>query len=828
MSLLISSNELINIWLRPFRTLGAFSFLWLATLSVAIAISAIAFTYYKHTVLAPLDFPKSAHLFAIMRSTHGGESPASASTSKPDNSEVGTVKLDTLTRGLLFEINAIKGLEAAGSVQQTHRLSGPNFTARQVALLQITPNWLRTLGVKAKLGRRLEAADSDSDRVMISEALWRDVYKSNPAALGSTIEISGESKTLVGVLPESVQRIARADVFSTTNFSGVVRDQDYVLTVVARRFDRLSMAELHRSLRQAFKARRGRAPDAYGKIEFALLPIDLQTDRSHSSRETLLPVLALVALLALLIACNASSLFAVSVLERVHELAIEVALGAKIKRLLAQVTGQSLIFTGIASAIAVPLCPLLLNQARQHFLGGSLELAEIAFDPYALFMVAAAFAALNLIAALVPAAVILRRINLIRSERAVLSTAGARFARSALAFQLVAATAVILLCMLLLRTLHNLGQIDPGFDLEHLWSAQIVLPNRSDTGKPEKDLSAALANVKFMDVVQQEVAKIPGIRAASFASAVPLALERGKQIDIQVAGAAADSAGRKPYAQLRSIDRQYLSALGLKAVAGKLPSTHADWGKPNAESENAELEVAVNQSYVERFMPGINPIGRKLIGPNARVVGVLPAFKQLALSQQSEPELYTPMSMPRLNEVSLLLRTKTQTPPPGLEDKIRLILRAADQNVPLAGALTGARLRDASIQDRINLSRVLTLFATLGLLTTALGLFSLSAYSVTKRVREFGLRLAVGAAPMRLLREVLLENLRFSSACAAVGLGVGALLSELVASKLYAVSWFDWRSMLGAALLIQLVCMLAAIIPAWRASRTDPMTVLKD
>jgi len=816
-------NKRLKIWLRLFRTLGAFSFLWLATLSVAIAISAIAFTYYKHTVLAPLDLPKSAHLFAIVRSTNAAEAAASVSTSRPSSA-----KHDTLTRGLLLEINAIKGLEAAGSVRQIHRMSGQNFAARQVALLQITPNWLRLLGVKAQLGRRLEPADCDSDRVMISDVVWREVFKADPAALGSKIEIAGEPKTIVGVLPKSLQRVARADIFSATKFSGVARDQDYFLKVVARRFDSLSMAALDTSLSKAFSARRGRAPGAYGKNEFALLPIELHADRNSSIRETLLPVLALVALLALLIACNASSLFAVAVLERVHELAIEVALGARIRRLLAQIAAQSIIFTAIASAIAVPLCPLLFSQARQQFLGGSLELAEIAFDPYALILVAAAFAAMNLIAALVPAAVILRRINLVRSERAVLSTAGARFARSALAFQLVAATAVILLSMLLLRTLHNLGQIDPGFDLKHLWSAQIVLPNRSDTGKPEKDLSAAFANLKFMEVVQQEVAKIPGIRAASFASAVPLALERGKLIELQVAGAAADAAGRKPNAQLRSIDSHYLSALGLKIVAGKLPSTHANWGKSDSEAENAELEVAVNQSYVDHFMPGFNPIGRKLVGPNARVVGVLPAFKQLALSQQSEPEIYTPLSLPGLNEVSLLLRTKSQAPPPGLEDKIRLILRAADQNVPLAGALTGARLRDASIQDRINLSRLLTLFATLALVTTAIGLFSLSAYSVTKRVREFGLRLAVGAAPMRLLREVLFENLRFSGACAAVGLVLGALLSELVANKLYAVHWFDWRSALAAAMIIQLVCVLAAIIPAWRASRTDPMTVLRD
>lgn len=807
----------LKMWLRPFRTLGAFSLLWLATLSLGIAVSAVAYSYFKHTVLAPLDLPKSDRLYAIVRDIDAATALPSASSA---------ANLDTLTRGLLSEVNAIKGLEAAGSVRQVHRLSGPGLAAQQVALLQTTPNWLRLLGVKAQLGRRLTAADGDSERVMISDALWRDVFNADASVLNRAIEIAGEPKTIIGVLPKSLQRIARADVLSASKFPGVARDRDYFLKVIARRFNSLAPDALSARLSQAIAARHARAPAAYAsKAATRLLPIKLHIDRSRATRETLAPVLALVALLALLMACNASSLFAVSVLERVHELAIEVALGARIRRLLLQIAAQSLIFTAIAAAIAVPLCPLLFAVARQYFLGGNAELVEVKYDANSLLLATAAFALLNLAAATLPAAAILRRINLVRSERALLSTTGARFARSALAFQLVAATAVILLSLLLLRTLQNLTQIDPGFDLAHLWSAQIVLPNRTDTGKPAKDLSAVLANVEFMEIVQKGVAKIPGIRAASFASEVPLALERGKSIPLYIVGATADSFGRTPYAQLRAIDGHYLNALGLKPLAGKLPSFNA---QSDNLAEHAELEVAVNQSYVARFTPGINPIGRKLIGHNARVVGVLPAFKQLALSELSEPELYTPMSLPGLNDVSLLVRTETSTPPAGLEDQIRLIVRAADQNVPLAGALTGARLRDASIQDRINLSRVLTLFATLAILTTALGLFSLSAYSVTKRVREFGLRLAVGAAPMRLLREVLFENLRFTGACAAAGLVLGALLSELVANKLYAVHWFDWRSAVAAALLIQLVCVLAAMIPAWRASRTNPMTVLRD
>jgi putative ABC transport system permease protein len=304
--------------------------------------------------------------------------------------------------------------------------------------------------------------------------------------------------------------------------------------------------------------------------------------------------------------------------------------------------------------------------------------------------------------------------------------------------------------------------------------------------------------------------------------------QQAKPINFAIEGAHADRSGTLPFAQLRAVDTHYLDALGLKPISGRLPIAHRTPLDGDDQKTDLEQEVAVNESFVLRFMPGVNPINRRVIGHHARIVGVLPAFKQQALNQPSTPGLFTPMALQPLNEVALLVRTQHDAPPPGLEDQIRQIVHRADQNVPLASALTGARLRDASIQDRINLSRVLTLFATLSVLTTALGLFSLSAYSVTKRVREFGLRLAVGAAPKRLLREVLFENLRFSGACAIAGLVLGALLSELVANKLYAVHWFDWRSALGAVALMQLVCVLAAAIPAWRASLTDPLTALRD
>ena len=265
------TSHWLKIWLRPFRTLGAFSLLWLATLSLGIAISAVAYTYFKHTVLAPLDLPKSDQLYAIVRANDVPN--ASSAANSP-------AKLDTLTRGLLSEVNAIKGLEAGGSVRQMHRLSGYGLAARQVALLQVTPNWLRLLGVKAQLGRGLAAADCDSDRVMISDALWRELFNADASVLGRAIEIAGESKTIIGVLPKSLQRIVRADVFSASKFNGVARDRDYFLKVIARRFTSLSPEAFNNRLSQAFAARLARVPAAYkSKAANGLLPINLQVSR---------------------------------------------------------------------------------------------------------------------------------------------------------------------------------------------------------------------------------------------------------------------------------------------------------------------------------------------------------------------------------------------------------------------------------------------------------------------------------------------------------------------------------------------------------------------
>jgi putative ABC transport system permease protein len=808
--------RLLKLWFRPFRTLGAFSLLWLATLALGIAISTVCFTYFEHTVLRPLDLPHADRLFAIELHTRP------AGTNAPENPVARANDGAKLTRGLLQEINALKGFEAAGSERQNQRMSGNDLSAQHIALLTTTANWQRVLGAKAQIGRDFARADLDSDVIMISDALWRGAFKSDRKILKRRVEIGGESVQIIGVLPPGVQRVSREDVFRVASFDAAGSDDDYFLSVVARRFSGLAPEQLAGMLDSALAARRARVPLAY-ESGLALRATDLHTQRMSGVFAALRPVLALVALLALLMACNASSLFAVSVLERLHALAIEAALGANTWRLLAQIAAQSLFFSSIAAVLAVPLCPWLFRLARQHFLGSMRMLAELNFTPSSLLIVGSAFAVLNMLGALLPTAAILRRTSLRRDQRSSVTTAGARFARAALTFQLIAATAVILLSLQLLRSLNLLAKLDPGFDMAHLWSAQIVLPNRNDTGKPEKDQRATLANIAFMERVQLEVAHLPGVLSASFASDVPLGQQRGKSVALQLAGAGADAANMAPYALLRGVDSHFADALGVTLLAGRLPSYLP---------EQQVQEAAVNQRYVERFLNGRSPINQLSSDGRVRIVGVLPNFKQAGLTQASEPDLYVPLALDSGMEASLLVRSSPQVGGEerrarDLTEQVRAVLRANDANVPMSGALDGASLRAASIEDRQRLGRVLSLFAGLAILTTALGLFSLSAYSVTKRAREFGLRLAVGAAPAKLLLDVLIENLRFCGACALAGLVLGAGLSQLLTGQLYAVRWFDLRSALGAVAVIQLVCVLAAMIPAWRASRTDPMRALR-
>jgi putative ABC transport system permease protein len=787
---------------QPFRALGAFSVLWLISLAIGIAIATVSFTHVARNLLDRLALPKADQIYVITRESQ-------------------SFSQQGLSKGLIDEIREVQHIDAAGAISAQQRLSAELIPTIQVRQLNVMPHYFRLLSVKPFLGERLDATDADSNQVMISYALWQTSFKADPKILTRAIEIGGETKQIKGVLPPVMRRVADEDVFAVSLFDNVSQDGEFNFRVIARRYKNLSASAFQKALDQALSARRARTDKVYSASTI-LRAETLKTARTLEVRDRLAPILSLVALLLLLMACNAASLFAVSVLERVHSLAIESALGATLMRLLRQILWQSLVFTAVASVIAAPLCPLLFAAARTYFLEGVALQVQVGFDWRIWIGVTLLFAALNAIAAFVPAAVILSKSSLNRTDRTLVTTQGARFARMALAFQLIGASAVILLSMLLLRSLTTLNSIHPGFELPRLLTASLVLPNRTDTGKSEKDAAAHVANLEFLDSLHKQLSKIEGVHAISFASEAPLLPGRGLSFELRLEDIALEPSA-EPIVSLLAIDEQYVSALKLELAQGRLPRFQAD---------SAEQEAAVNDAYVQRFGAKQDVIGRRIAGRNVRIVGVLKNFRQHSLASEAKPAMYVPMALDFLNEVKVLVRVDdgfelNRSTSLALGQAITERVHDLEPNVPVSEFRNGELLRAQSLRDRIGLSRVLWLFSLLSILTATLGLFSLGAYSVTKRRREFGLRAAFGATPRLLMRQVMTENLRFCGYCVAAGLIIGSFLSNLMSSKLYRVTWTDGISLSVTLAIMIAVCLLAALLPAWRASRVTPTKNLR-
>jgi putative ABC transport system permease protein len=785
---------LYRAWTRPFRTLGFFSVLWLATLALGISVTAICVMQIQQTVLRPIGFSKAQELVAIERFE-------------------GMCRSCPISAGLWRDLAATPELQVGAYTNQPKRLSGKDILALSVSFSPVTPNFFDVFGTPALLGRLLSDADSDSDAVVISETFWRSQFAARVDIIGQQVRLGEQNKVIVGVLNPAFSRLTHSEVFGSSRFSDS-SDGNNFLRAIARVPAHVSPAKLSAGLQNALSASRKRAPNNYSGLDLRLQTSDLQSNSTRWQRDTLYPVLAIVLLLALLMAANASSLFAVSVLARIEALSTEIALGASRTRLLLGIVAQSLLFTVTAALFAALLSPALFALTREYLLVGMSSLLAVQFQFSSLIIVSAGFACLNIIAAVLPAALILRNVALNSSERSTLGGAGARFGRHALALQLVAATSVVMLALLLLRTMDNVNQVDPGFDVKQVWTAKLILPNEA------KDVNDAAAqkNGEFIARLRQALARVPGVEAVAVAGDVPLGQQAGNNGDFIIPGASSKDANQAPYAQFRPISEGYAQALGLRLVRGKLPQ----W-QPGEKL----MEAAVNQEYVDRYMPGLDPIGRTVPDRNVRIVGVLQSVRQAGLSQKPEPDYYASFAnFYWYTRAQLIIRAAPKLQPQ-LFEQVRKITQAIDPSVPLFEPESGADLHAFAMQETTLLTRAVLSFALLALLTTALGLFGICAFAVARRRREFGLRMAIGAAPLSLVREVLRDNLKLSGICALLGLFAGYALSQIIATQLYGVSRLDWASAAGAVLVMLVMSALAALLPAHRASRTDPLVVLR-
>jgi len=695
----------------------------------------------------------------------------------------------------------------------------------------VSANYFDALGVHPILGRGFEPEEDVGSAshpvVVISYQFWRNRFKGDPEIIGKTQRLNNVPHTIIGVAPEgfygtfvgwAIQFWVPVSMEETFHGGGYKLEDRSARWIES--YLRLKPGVSKVQAQQQISAIAARLQHDYPATNrgrsIGIWPL-WQTPFNHArTMGPTLEVMLVVVAFVLLIACaNVGNLLLVRSFVRRHEMSVRLAIGASRGRLLRQLLTEGLILSALGTAGG-----LLLSYWCRHLLvmllpsrGGRVMYLPGAIDVRVMAMGAGICLVVTLIVGMVPA-LQTRTLDLAGSLKAesggVVGVRSRGWIRSGLViFQVCLSFILLVGAALLLESLQRIRTTSPGFS-----TTSVAVTGVS--------LVAAGYDVPRAKTFQNELIDrlrgLPGIESVAFARLTPLGYRDFSSTPIAVDGYQT-APNEQPEVEYNQVSPSYFTTLGIPLFSGREFTRNDD--------ENAPLVAIVNRTMIVRYWKGADPVGRRLQvnGRWARVVGVVADSKYESMGETSKPFFYVPLRQDFDREPDLYIRT-TQS----LQSTLGAVLgevHALDQNLALYEMTT--------LQEQVNRAAApqlvaVTLVSTLGglaLLLAAVGLYGVMSYSVAQSTRELGLRMALGADAANLLRLVISRGLQFTAGGVFCGI-VGALaLTKLLGQLLYNVSPYDPRVFASALAVMTITTVSACLLPAWRASRTDPARVLR-
>lgn len=684
----------------------------------------------------------------------------------------------------------------------------------------VTSEFLAALGQPPALGRDFlpEEDQPGQNRVVIlSHGLWQRRFAADPAIVGRTIELNGETQTVIGVMPPGFQFPNSAELWAPIAFDlARIQRGSHFLFTIARLKPGVELSAAQGDLDAIARDLERDYPN--NNSGSGIAAVRLHDQLVDDTRTALLVLLGAVAVVLVIACVNVANLMLVRATGRQREIAIRLSLGARRFHLVRQLLGEGLLLAAAGGALGLLLASWGVDLLKSFAPANLPRLSEIGVDLRVLaFAFAAAFLT-GMLSALVPAVYSTSPdLNQTLKESAAAGASGGR-ARSILVVAEIALTVVLLVSAgLLISTFLNLQRVDPGFRAENLMTMQVSLP-LARYREPQQQ-------VDFFARATERIQAIPGLIAASAVSDLPFSGSRSMssfEID-----------GRRQtddfVADLRTALPSYFRAMGVPIVSGR-DFTERD-------SRQTPAVAIINQAMARRFFPDENPIGRRLrIGtpaerayygevPWREVVGVVGDLRHGDLQVPPAPEIYLPQAQHPTTSLMLVVR--------GSGDSRDLVAaaRRAVQEIDRNQAISNARLMEERLARSIQPQRfsmlLLGLFAALALLLSAVGLYGVLSYSVARSTREIGIRISLGATPAHVLRLVIRRGLRLALIGIAAGLIGAFAATQLMKSLVYGVTARDPFTFAASAALLLLVAIAACYLPARRATRVDPMIALR-
>jgi predicted permease len=703
-------------------------------------------------------------------------------------------------------------------------------TAERVPAGYATGTFFTALGVQPIYGRNFvaeEDLDGHQGVALVSWAAFEKRYGGDPAVVGRTVNLNGRPRVIVGVLPPSFRWEAPNEFwlpfgFSTHEFAEE-RGNRY-LRGLARLAPGVTLVEARRGLLELSARMRAENPRWYGGPEnrhpwyLSLAPL---RDRFvGSARQPLLVLLGAV-LLVLLIACaNVANLLLARGAARTREIAVRCAMGAGRARVVRQLLTESALLAVIGAALGVVLAIWSLDALLAAAPQGIRQLADVRLSRVLLGVAGGLAVATTLIFGLTPA-LHATRTDLVESLKdgahGSASPHAARLRSALVAGQIALSLLLLVGAGLLLRSFANVLRVDPGFDADGVVAAQVSLSGPAYV-KSE-------ASVRYWEEALRRVSALPGVEAAGGVNIPPL--EGHSDWSFTIEGYTPPSREASPDEEFRRATPGYFATLRIPLSRGREFAL--------ADDARAPYVAMVNEAWVRRFFPGQDVLGKRIrFGEEKQdesefarwrtIVGVVADTHDFGLEKPSPPVYWMPASQLPDTDMVMFVRSSN---PRAMAPALRAALAGIDLAQPIDWLQPFSARVDRALASRRFPLQLLGAFAALALLLSALGIYGVTAYGVTQRTREIGVRIAIGAQRRDVLRLVMGGALRLAAAGIGVGVLGAALTARLLASQLYGVSAWDPLTFLGISVLLGLVALLASFLPARRAAGLDPMSALR-
>jgi putative ABC transport system permease protein len=790
-----------------------FALIAVFTLALGIGANTAIFSVINSVLLKPLPYREPDRIFQVLRRYPSGPSTTVSTTKfsfyrQHNQTFEWLAACDTFGVG----INLLAGDEA-------HFVSG----------LRVSADFFPVLGINPLLGRTFTAAEGQPGGarvIVISNSLWQRLFNGDRQVVGRIVSLGGESHTVVGVMPPGFQTRHSAEIWMPLRavFDAANKSNDHMM--LGRSKPGVTPEQAQADMDRVRTLMRKDYPDHVDENEMTAV-VRYKDRLVGDTKQPLLLLLGAVGFVLLIACANVANLLLSRAAARSREMSVRAALGAGRFRLTRQLLTESLLLAGAGAALGLLLAHFGLKSLLTLVPDSLPRASEIRIDLPALLFTLGIAAAAGIVFGLAPA-LDAGRLNLANALREGSSrTSGAASTarlRNLLVVSEIALSIVLLIgAALLIRTFANLRNENLGFDPHNVLTLRVSLsgPHYLTTAETEK----------FFRQVFERLRQIPGVESAAYVTALPI--EFSPDLPFHIEGRRENASGSAIY---KHVSPDFFRTMSVPLRQGRQLEERDSGDAPGA--------VIINESLARQFFPTESPIGQRItVGGNLstafadrprEIIGVIGDFREESVDLPPVPAAYIPLAQ-RPDRLTRFVNTlggatfviKTRQNPLSLEYDVRAAVRAVDGTQAISNLRTMEDVLSWALARRQFNMLLLSVFASLALLLSSIGIYGVMSYSVQQRTNEIGIRMALGAQARDVLWLIIRQGLALTMMGVMLGLVVALALTRLMKTLLFGLSATDPLTFTVIALLLTFVALLACWIPARRATKIDPMIALR-